>query len=780
MNFIKSLCPALFVLAFTVTGNGVFADNSASEIAEFGLTPRPKDFNIGAKAIVIKPPFKILNDHPSETGYIDWLKSDLKRLFGWNPAENGKPGVTFEFKHQALNHGDEAYKLEFMPDRIIITVSNIDGGYRAVGRLLAIFDSSFVKIHQDGSLGCRELKITDWPDIPLRGMNLMMLYGAGLNTDEHQEIFRRSIDTMARLGFNFVVMDVGNNYAATKFPVYRPTPWSISQLRELISYAKVRGLKVYPGINAIGHIEGAAQINVITDEKGRSVATDITKPDFYPKYFAVLDELSEIYDKPKYIFIKTDECNAALAKLSVLSGRKPSEIYAEFLNKTSGYMTSHNNTRLVICHDMLLSPEDVCPGEPANGKDTAAARNGMNKNFAIDYWCYDKVDSTRGLETLVAAGNEIWISPWNSHLGTRQLLQTAYQLKIATVMGNTFLGPAQSDVCFVYTADYAWNAANKDYFVRYQASAVFNMHFHNRPDRIPASTREIEFTGIAANVGNSKAEAHLCAGGLIFPCSKPITTGHGNLTMLTDPADVRKSAADAGTAVYVLDPKNQTVGIELDGVDLPRGEKQAILYTPMYGTSSKTNQYGLEWGFRNGKIEKFAHGTHQGGNQTIFPDGGVISVSGWGGLKSLYLRGAFNLGDPVKFAVLKKTVVNAPLRLKTDIPDDANGVAVLISASFIKSNDTESPGKFIVRYADNSSYTLPLKSNFLQYFNPPPGDHFHRWVARQDFAMPATYNPIVVYEWRKTPEKKCPVSLMLEISPAGQKNGFTAISAVSW
>lgn len=775
---IRNICSALCALAFTGIGNGVWAGDSVAEFAAAGLTPQPKQFSIGTKAIVIKPPFLIINDRPAESGYIDWLKSDLKSLFGWSLAEDGKPGVTIEFKHQALNHGDEAYKLEFMPDRIIITVSSIDGGYRAVGRLLAIFDSSFVKINQDGSLGCRELQITDWPDIPQRGMMLQMAFPAGLDAATRQETVRRSLDTMARLGYNFVVMELGGCFESKEFESL-PKAWNSQVLRGLINYAKARGLKVYPAINSIGHLERAPQLFVIKDAKGRGVAMDITKPDFYPKYFAMLDGLSELFGKPEYIHLGTDESNAAFARLAVQSGRKPAELYAEFLNRTSEYFTSRK-IRPVIWHDMLLTPADANPGEPANGKDTASVRSNLNKNFVVDYWSYDPVASYRGLETLVNSGNEIWVSPWNSHPGTRQLIQASNKLKIGTVMGTTWDGPAQTATGFVNTAEYAWNAAHKDFTAGYQAAAVFNRHFNNRPDRIPATTRELEFTGNAVGTNDVKYGTQLSAGGLLFPCSRPIAAGQCDLTILAAPADVRKAAAETGTAVFVLDPQNQTAGVKLDGVDVPRGTRQAILYTPEFGTSSRTNPIGLEWVFRNGKIEKFAHGTHHGGNQPISPDGGVISVHDFSGPKSIYLRAEFNIGDTVKFAALKETAINTPVELKADIPADANGVAVLVSARFIKIGETGSPGRFIVRYADNSNYTLQLNGDFLQQFNPFPDGHFRRWVASQDFALPAAYNPMVVYEWRKTPGKSCPTSLTLEISPAGQKSGFTVISAVSW
>jgi hypothetical protein len=755
--------------------------NDSGQSAAIGLVPQPKDFNIGKQAIAFKPSFSISNDRQDETGYADWLKADLERIFGWKIEDNGKAGVLVEFKHQELNHGNEAYKIDIASGRITITIAAVDGGYRAVGRLLSIFDSSFVKINPDGVLECRDLKITDWPDMPMRGMHLQMAYPSRFDAATRMEIFRRTIDTMARLGFNFAVFEIGGCFESLRNPdVSVKGYWTQAQLKELIQYAKVRGIAAYPGINSIGHVDRGPQLFLIKDSNGRNVAMDITHPGFYAKYFSVLDELSEIFGQPKYFHIGTDESNAAFSQLISKSGKPGDVLYSEFVNKISSYLKS-KNIRTVIWHDMLLSQADVNPGEPANGKDTFKARNLLNKDIIIDEWCYDPVPGTyRGLELLAQQGNEIWVSPWNSHPGTRQLIQMAEKMKVRTVLGTTWSDPMEVPASFVHIAEYAWNAAKKELTADYNAVAVFNQHFNNRPDRFPGKTTRIEFKGAVVNDEKTKSSESLDFAGLVFPADRPVVSGQPKLTVLPTPADVRKAAAVPGNAVYILDPRNRAAGMKLDGVDVSRGTRQAILYTPAYGASSRTNPIGLEWIFRNGKIESFAHGTHAGGNQRIFPDGGVISVHDFSGPKSTYLRAEFNIGDPVAFASLTGTAFATPIEFKADIPAGAGGVAVMVSATFIMIGDTESPGKFIVHYPDGSNNTLVLRGDFLQKLNPGSDGHFRCWVADQDFSLTSKYNPLVVYEWRRTADKKCPDSITLEVSPSGRKIGFTVVSAVSW
>ena len=62
----------------------------------------------------------------------------------------------------------------------------------------------------------------------------------------------------------------------------------------------------------------------------------------------------------------------------------------------------------------------------------------------------------------------------------------------------------------------------------------------------------------------------------------------------------------------------------VSGVDCERGENTLIIYNPAYGYSTRTNEYGMEYVVRNGKVTAI----HEGGNAPIPKDGCVISVHG--------------------------------------------------------------------------------------------------------------------------------------------------------
>ena len=62
----------------------------------------------------------------------------------------------------------------------------------------------------------------------------------------------------------------------------------------------------------------------------------------------------------------------------------------------------------------------------------------------------------------------------------------------------------------------------------------------------------------------------------------------------------------------------------VSGVDCERGENTLIIYNPAYGSSTRTNEYGVEYVVRGGKVTAI----NERGNSAIPKDGCVVSVHG--------------------------------------------------------------------------------------------------------------------------------------------------------
>ena len=742
------------------------------------LIPRPKNIDVKPEAIFLKFPYRVIASPGDESGFVQWLKDDLLQTFNWRSTnEQAKAALVIEFKYQDLKHGNEAYKIEILPGMIEITIASPDAGYRAVGRLLSILESNCTKINPDGNLICPELKIFDWPDMSMRGMHLQMAYAGWQSNAVQIEIIRRTIDTMARLGFNFVVFEIGGRFESLKSPeVTVNGQWSQAQLRELVKYAKSHGITPYPGINSIGHLDRSPQIFVLKNDKGMRVAMDIMHPEFYAKFFGILDELSEIFDQPAYFHIGTDESAAAFEKLIAVSGKSGSQIYADFINKTTLYL-EQKNIRPVIWHDMLISQDQVNSAEPANGKKTSEALDIINKKIVIDYWCYASLDKYIGLNHLAQNDFEIWISPWQFPAGIKSLIGQVKKNKINAMLGTTWDLPYNVGPAFVLSADYAWNALIPDFNADYDASSVFANYFHRRKTKMYVSnSQSLVFTGgIQESCNNQNIGNILEISGIKLPLNKIIRANKFNYDSLTNIRDAKKlMSQNRKSMILVMDPKNDSIGARIDDVDTPRLNGSTILYTPDFGKKTNTNNYGDEFILNKDKVEK---NTVNQGSNTIPLTGGVISTHGSGNDTQRWLTGRLATGSDVRLVVVG-TNLEKNTELTTRLPENINGIILLVTARITAFGNPVQLGKVVLEYDNGKSDTVNINNDFLVR-NTPTSGQLSYWSVWQDIG--STENKLIAaYEWNKSASSYRPQTIKIIITPEGALLGLGLLSGMYW
>ena len=737
------------------------------------LIPAPKNIKFESGTAILKPPFRIIAKSSDESSFVRWLKKDLRQTFYWqSTTDANKANSVIEFKYQDLKHGSEAYKLTIQPGKVRIIIASKKAGYLAVGRLLSILENHSTKSNPDGSLTCLKLKISDWPDIPMRGMHLQMAYSGGINNIIQGKIIRQTIDAMARLGFNFVVFEIGGRFESMKSPeVTVRGQWSQSQLRELVKYAKARGITVYPGINCIGHLDRSPQIFVLKNSKGRRVAMNILHPEFYNKFFGILDELSEIFDNPEYFHIGTDEAHAAFKKLIAESGKKGAEIYANFINKTTQYLEK-KNIRPVIWHDMLLTRKQVNSREPANGKDTFAALNMINKNVVVDYWCYGKVAEYKGLKKLAKSGLEIWISPWQFPGGVKTLVAQVKTTKVKAVLGTTWswiynVGPA-----FVLNADYAWNALVPNFNADYDAYGVFNSYFHRRKAKVcVADSKPLTFIGGVRKSYNPKNGNCMEVSGIKLPMDKITIAGEASYCPVSNIREVKRLMAQKNKSfLLVMDPENDHSGARLSGVDTARRHNYTVLYTPNFGKKTGTNIYGNEFVFSEGKVQKI---TVNKGNSLIPKNGGVLSTHGSGNDVIRWLTGRLSTGSKVKLLVIGSNL-KKNTELTAQLPENTNGFVLMLTARITAFGNSMQLGKIVLEYDNGKSDVVSINNDFLIRQRPLFGA-FSYWSA--DFAKK---NLIAAYEWNKTTSSRKPKKIKVIITPEGALLGLGVLAGACW
>lgn len=765
-KIIRQLTFGIFTIF--ITANAVGANSSLR------LVPEPKNIKCESGTVTLKPPFKVIAKPRDKSSFVKWFKNDLNQTFNWQSTpDKRKSNSVIEFKYQDLGHGNEAYKLAILPGKIEIIIASQKAGYLAVGRLLSILENNSTKINSDGSLTCPKLRIFDWPDMPMRGMHLQMPYAGRINNDVQFKIICKTIDAMARLGFNFVVFEIGGRFESLKSPeVTVRGQWSQVQLRKLIKYAKNHGITPYPGINCIGHLDRSPQIFVLKNSKGHRVAMNILHPEFYNKFFGILDELSALFDNPAYFHIGTDESHAAFKKLIADSGKKGAQLYADFINKTTQYL-KRKNIRPVIWHDMLVTRNQVNSREPANGKDTSAALGMIDKGVVVDYWCYGSLAEYKGLNKLVKSGFEVWISPWQFPAGVKSLITQVKKTKIKAVLGTTWSWVYNVGPAFVLTADYAWNALVPGFSVDYDAYSAFGDYFHRRKTKfyVPDSKPLVFTGGVQKPYSNLKTGNSLEISGIKFPMDKITAANKASYYPLTNTRDAKKLMAQKHKSFFlVMDPKNDFSGARLSGVDTARLSNYTVLYTPDFGSKTRTNIYGNEYIFNKGKVEKI---TVNQGNSLIPVDGGVLSSHGSGNDVIRWLTSRLSVGSKVKLLIagsnLKKNT-----ELTAKLPKNTNGFIFLVTARITAFGKPVQLGKIILEYDNGKSDIVNINNDFL-IRNMPTFGALSYWSINV-----GKKNPVAAYEWNKSAFSRRPKNIRVIITPAGSLVGLGVLAGTCW
>lgn len=223
------------------------------------LVPRPKSLQYNGKTITLPPEFHFAGDSPS----IAWLAAELSSGFGLRRTDDRGFAVTF-LADPELDRRKEEYRLELnSASGITLRAATPEGHFRAAGRLLSILHTNggFSAAADGGRvLNVPEAIIHDYPDYPLRGMHLQMTWPLPMSAANRLEYHKRIINAMAMLGFNMAVLNVGNNFNTAHHTSPRPDPWSEADLRELVRFARERGIQPFPGMNTIGHLNEGPNI----------------------------------------------------------------------------------------------------------------------------------------------------------------------------------------------------------------------------------------------------------------------------------------------------------------------------------------------------------------------------------------------------------------------------------------------------------------------------------------------------------------------------------------
>lgn len=450
-----------------------------------------------------------------------------------------------------------------------------------------------------------------------------------ISWDKTPEALYRVLNALDDLGYQFIFLEVGGNLRLDGVQgLEGKGAWTPQEVRAFIRAARSRGIRVYPVVSLLSHPECGPQHPRYVDPQ---LGLRLWEDGVYDFVRQVVVETLRVFRDgqagPMYFHVRLDEAREVVAANAERLGRAPDEVLADHVLRLREIIGAAG-ARMVMYHDMLLSPEDVRIGTALGGPpvSTARALDRLPRDIVINFWLYDfMAEHAPAIEHFTRRGFPVWVSPWLApELG---LSQYARQHGLP-VVGTTWCP------LFGIGRHYSLQRAlfTTGYYLRHPGAPA--------PHALPFSPRLRVIRSLAAPAPCGRqgvrlllpalrpTQASALAGALDGFPERPIRA-----VSFLDPSDPAQAweqqvlAAPRPLRLEWGEGRRQ----ELAGVNIDRGEGAFVLYTPAHGRSTRTNPFGGEIVLVEGLVREASLGGYGLGDQPIPPGGCVISahVGNW-------------------------------------------------------------------------------------------------------------------------------------------------------
>jgi hexosaminidase len=379
----KSTIPALLLTVILVAvsiGNGLAQKYLPStDFVKAAVVPEPiklewkirESLTLNATTVIVVS----TNSSQQERDIAVWVKQGMYHWYGINPeiivtdlvpeqnaiimgvAESNPVFKDFVPSLSTQNFGnlrEQGYVLSVSPRRAFLIGLGIPGlKYGAQTLLQLISMDSYIVQYV-----VPPVEIADFPAFDMRALLLPLRdYRVLAQTFDARAL----IDVAEMMHMNTVIIQVDN---AIKFDsvrgVARSGALEKDTLRAVVKYAREAGLEVIPFVNTFSHQDVLlcpTYPNLCLDKR----TYDPSNPKVYPKLFAIIDEILEIFE-PKYMHIGHDEIRA----FASMPKEKAAELFLRDIRKIHAHL-KEKNVQMMMWASMLLNAAQFPGQDNCNG-----------------------------------------------------------------------------------------------------------------------------------------------------------------------------------------------------------------------------------------------------------------------------------------------------------------------------------------------------------------------------------------------------------------------------
>lgn len=306
----------LFFLLLVVLSLCCNNEKSLKYPPSIDIIPSPKEIVKDPlnEALEIDNTISVYIKSPDSKNFFDLFTNDLKVIFSqdlhFKRSDKINSDISFVVEKSLK---DEEYQIEINKN-----ISIVGGSYNAITMAKSSL-IQIIKFKDNNTLLLPKAKISDKPDSSYRGLMI------DLSRMWHDlESIRNVIDMASLYKIKYLQLHLSDDQAfvfpTDSFPNL-PTPdrpYSKKDFRELVEYAKVRGVTIIPEIDVPGHsrqfIETYPEIFDVSNGVKKSNVINIANEKVYSALDQIISEVAEIFYTSPYIHMGADEAKLDLYK----------------------------------------------------------------------------------------------------------------------------------------------------------------------------------------------------------------------------------------------------------------------------------------------------------------------------------------------------------------------------------------------------------------------------------------------------------------------------------
>lgn len=230
---------------------------------KLNLMPIPASIEFHPERLVVDSSFKVATRGHSDARLLSGISRFMKRLEGRTVLTLAPGLATDDQMTQLIIHCQgagreipsvketESYRIDITSRQVMLTAPTVVGALRGLETLLQLLDADRNGYFFPG------VKIDDQPRFPWRGLLIDVA-----RHFEPMEVLKRNLDAMAALKLNVLhwhlTEDQGFRVESKKFPKLHQLGsdgnyYTQEQIKEIIAYARDRGIRVVPEFDIPGH-----------------------------------------------------------------------------------------------------------------------------------------------------------------------------------------------------------------------------------------------------------------------------------------------------------------------------------------------------------------------------------------------------------------------------------------------------------------------------------------------------------------------------------------------